>query len=177
MTTQIFGLEQGLSVDIDEADAPAPVSILDRVRADAKQSLSRLVTFEVPTRPGYKVSFDVNIEKDDVERWTRNAQGKKRRPEDMNTLQMAAQALLESNRHILLDDTVIGGRDGNDLVLGSREWVEIYDDGGSSSLLALRAFMGDGVVQSLGLAVLKEAGYGNGDDLYAEDGLPDPTKA
>lgn len=182
MTTAAYGLDDEIvapeapkATRKTAAKGAGKMSILDRVRADAAKSLSRIVTYEVTTRPGYKVSFDVNIEKDDVERWTKNAQGKKKRPEDMNTLQMAAQALIESNRHILLDGIPIEDSEDDDMTLGNDEWTEIF--GGEGSILALRAFMGDGLVQSMGLAVLKEAGYGDGSDLYAEDGLPDPKKA
>lgn len=158
-------------------EPPAKMSLLDQIRKDAKRSLSRIVTYEVPTRPGYKVAFDVNIEKDDVELWTRNAQGRNRSADKLNTLNLAAQVILESCHAILVGDQVVDDGDGGNMMLDSAEWVAIYDDGGDSAIVALRAFMGDGVVQSLGLAVLREAGYGDGTELNAEDGLPNPTKA
>lgn len=150
-------------------------SLMDEIRADAKKSLERKVTFEVVTRPGYKLTFDVNIEKDDVERWQRNAQGKRKRADDVNALQLASQALIESNVAIYRHDAKVVDGDGDPMTLRSKEWLDIW---GGVSLMAIRTFMGDGTAMSMGLAVLKEAGYGDGSDLYAEDGEPDenPTR-
>jgi hypothetical protein len=169
-----------------EADAPASIpepsaapvaktSLLDEIRQDAKKSLERKVTYEVTTREGYKLTFDVNIEKDDVERWQKNAQGKKKRAEDLNTLQLASQALIESNVAIYRNDAKVVDGDDEPMTLRSTEWVEIW---GGPALLAIRNFMGDGLAMSMGLAVLREAGFGDGTDLDAVDGEPDenPTR-
>jgi hypothetical protein len=110
-----------------------------------------------------------------VERWQRNAQGKKKRAEDLNSLQLASQALIESNVAIFRNDAKVVDKDGDAMTLSSTEWVDIW---GGPSLVAIRTFMGDGLCMSMGLAVLREAGYGDGTDLFAEDGEPDenPTR-
>lgn len=180
MTETVYGAYEDTAApaSIPEPPTKAPVkasSLLDEIRQDAKKSLERKVTYEVTTREGYKLTFDVNIEKDDVERWQRNAQGKKKRVEDVNTLQLASQALIESNVAIFRNDAKVTDEEGDALTLRSTEWVDIW---GGPALLAIRTFMGDGLCMSMGLAVLREAGYGDGSDLFSEDGEPDenPTR-
>jgi len=181
MTETVYGTYEDAPAvsSIPEPPTGSPAvkasSLLDEIKQDAKKSLERKVTYEVSTREGYKLTFDVNIEKDDVERWQRNAQGKKKRAEDINTLQLASQALIESNVAIYRNDAKVTDETGDALTLGSTEWVDIW---GGPSLLAIRTFMGDGLCMSMGLAVLREAGYGDGTDLYSEDGEPDenPTR-
>jgi hypothetical protein len=169
--------DSAVSTVPEPAHSPTPSvkSMLDEIRQDAKKSLERKITYEVTTREGYKLTFDANIDKDEVERWQRNAQGKKKRAEDTNSLQMASQALIESNVAIYRNDAKVVDRDGDAMTLNSTEWVEIW---GGPALIAIRTFMGDGLCMSMGLNLLREAGYGDGTDLYAEDGEPDenPTR-
>jgi hypothetical protein len=76
---------------------------------------------------------------------------------------------------IYRNDAKVTDKDGDALTLRSSEWVEIW---GGPALLAIRNFMGDGLTLSMGLAVLREAGFGDGTDLSVEDGEPDenPTR-
>lgn len=175
MTDTVYGTYEDEAVTVPEPTTVKHLSLLDEIKQDARKSLERKITYEVTTREGYKLTFDANIEKDEVERWQRNAQGKKKRAEDLNALQLASQALIESNVAIYRGDAKVVDKSGDPITLNSTEWVEIW---GGPALLAIRNFMGDGLCMSMGLGLLREAGYGDGSDLYAEDGEPDenPTR-
>jgi hypothetical protein len=159
-----FGVTPATDTQVAEAPrAAAPAashreSPLDRLRKEAKREKTEYVTYDVEGRPGYRLEFTTDIESDDVKRYQKNAQGKRKRVEDSDPMISAAQPLIERNVAIYLDGEIIEGSDGERLLLGDKEWVEIFD--AVDAIHACRTFLGDGQTLSMGGALYLEAGYG-----------------
>lgn len=172
MTESNFDFGTPAQVADAQADAPRAVapaahreSPLDRLRKEAKREITEYRTYEVESRPGYRLEFSTAIESDDVKRYQKNAQGKRKRVEDSDPIVAAAQPLIERNVAIYLDGEVLEGSDGERLLLGDKEWVEIFD--AVDAIHAVRLFLGDGLTLSMGGALYQEAGYGQ--DLVPVD--------
>ncbi|ASX98690.1 hypothetical protein SEA_COLUCCI_19 [Arthrobacter phage Colucci] len=165
------------------ADAPAPAfytpqhtepedreeTPLDALRAEAKKSLERFVTWKVDGRDGWAATFSTIIEPEDVKRYQKNAQGKRKNVQDADQIVAAGQPLVENNRAILRNGKKVAASDGTDLTFGHNEFQELF--GGTGALDAVRAFLGAGQLLSWGGALFEEAGYG------AEVEAVDPLKS
>lgn len=145
-----------------QAPAPSPAahreSPLDILRKEAQRDVIEFRTYDVEGRPGWQVKFDTNIESDDVKRYQKNAQGKRKRPEDADPIIAAAQPLIERNVAILWNGDVLTDDKGEELLLGSREFISMFGD--IDAIYAVRKFLGDGQTLSMGGALYSEAGYG-----------------
>lgn len=160
MTETDFGTRPEPSTYFPPADAATEKreSPLDRLRKEAKTEITEFRTYEVTGRAGYMLEFSTAIESDDVKRYQKNAQGKRKRAEDADPIIAAAQPLIERNVAIYLDGEIIAGSDGERLLLGDQEWVTLFD--AMDAIHALRKFLGDGQTLSMGGALYQEAGYG-----------------
>ncbi len=148
-----------------EAPVERRQSPLDRLKADARKTVERFVKYEVAGRDGYALEFSTMVESDDVKRYQKNAQGRRKNVNDSDPIIAAAQPLIERNTGIFLDGAAIEGSDGERLLLGDEEWREILE--ATDAIDAVKKFLGDGQTLSMGGSLYKEAGYG--EDLSPVD--------
>lgn len=158
--------------------APAETgdSALDQLLGLAKTEISNVVKFPVTARPGgFVLEFDAVVREPEIKRY-RNASLKgKKRPEDADMSIGNAMVMIEKNTGIYQRDAdgnlkKIAARDGEDLLLGSDEFLTAFGRG-QNAHVAVRKFLGDAETNTIGAAVLKAAGWG-------EDLEPlDPTDA
>lgn len=171
--TEPFGTLPDAPHAAPQLSAAAPVtsrpSPLDELRSEAQKDIDRLVEYEVSTRPGYRLQFRTVIDAEDVRRYQRAAQGKRKKAEDADPILQAGMPLAEYNTAILKDGVAIVGSDGEDLTINSSEFIGMM--GVSTAVQAAQKFLGDGLLLSMGNALFREAGYG-------EDLTPlDPTES
>lgn len=151
-------------------------SALDQLLGLAKTEISNVVRFPVSSRPGgFVLEFDAVVREPEIKRY-RNASLKgKKRPEDADMSIGNAMVMIEKNTGIFQQDAdgtlkKIAGRDGDDLLLNSDEFLAAFGKG-QNAHVAVRKFLGDAETNTIGAAVLKAAGWG-------EDLEPlDPTDA
>ncbi len=178
MAEEIFGTQ-------DDEMKPAPVvvsgskvsasSLLDEFVEDAQREIHREVTF--PIRRG-KIQmfarFIAVVELDEIKRYKRAAMGnrspKKATPDDMDMLVANGMVLIEKNIGIYR-----GGTDEADqvfttekepLTFRSQEFLDIYPDR-LHAVDALKKFLGDAQLTTMGEALYEAAGYG--EDLAPVD--------
>lgn len=154
-----------------QATAPAPASsLLATLAAEAKKEIGRKVRYEFSNRPGWSAEFETNIDPEDFQRYRRAAQGKKKRPEDMDPTLLGGMALVEYNTAIFFKGEQVELEDGSPLLLRSKEFSAMFPDA-YSQVDALVKFAGGGHVIAMGNALYSEAGYGD------EVAPVDPTDA
>ncbi|AYD81514.1 tail assembly chaperone [Arthrobacter phage KBurrousTX] len=145
-------------------EAPAPVereeSPLDVLRAEAKRELERFVTYKVEGREGFAVKFSTVLEPEDIKRYGKNAQGRKKDPKDADQIIAAGQPLVENNRAILQNGKIVVASDGEDLTFQHKEFIELFGES-LGAVHAVRKFLGPGQLLSMGGELFAEAGYGS----------------
>lgn len=153
---------QTIAAPVAQTAPAAPASHrespLDRLRKEANRKLEEFRTYDVEGRPGWQVKFSTAIEADDVKRYQKNAQGKRKRPEDADTIIAAVQPLIERNVGIYWNGDLLTDEAGEAILFGHREFISLYGD--IDAITAVRTFMGDGQALSMGGSLYAEAGYG-----------------
>jgi hypothetical protein len=175
MTTETFGTlpaSEAVPAILRTPAAPAQapkLSLLDELAEEAQKSIETFVTYAVDRRPGWSLRFSTLLEIEDVKRYQRQAQGKKKRIEDSDPIIQNGMPLVERNVAILKDGVEVLDADGDNLTLGSSEFRDMM--GEPVAVQALLKFVGDGALLSMGGSLFREAGYG-------EDLEPlDPTES
>lgn len=153
------------SIDSDET------SPFDELLAESKKEIAKVVTFSVDARPGWLVRFDAVIDDDDLKRYRKHAQGKKKRPEDADLLVGNSVMLAEKSVAILKEtadgrQVIVTDPEEGDMRLNSRSFIKAFSDDGTV-ISAHRKFLGDAGIHKIGGALLREAGYE--DDLQPVD--------
>lgn len=145
------------------------LSLLEMLKAEASKDLTRHVTYKIEEREGWSAEFDTNISLPDYNRYTRSAQGKKKRAQDADAAVFAGMALVEHNTRILFNGKAVNDSEDDLLTFSSEEFLSMFK--ADAAVEALRKFMGDGHMIATAGALYKEAGF-------AEEATPeDPTEA
>lgn len=145
------------------------LSLLELLKAEAAKELTRIVTYKIEEREGWSADFSTNISLSDYNRYTRSAQGKKKRAQDADAAIFAGMALVEHNTRVLFNGKPVSDSEGELMTFGSEEFLSLFQS--DSAVGALRKFMGDGHMISTAGALYKEAGF-------VEEATPeDPTEA
>lgn len=168
MTTETFGT--AVSYDPAPTESKAVINTeLAELEAEARRDIEQFVVFEIPRRPGWALKFSTLLEIDDVKRYQRAAQGKKKRIEDSDPVIQNGMPLVERNVAILHHGKEVTDKDGDNVTLASHEFLEMM--GETRAVQALLKFVGDGALLSMGSSLFRAAGYG-------EDLEPlDPTES
>jgi hypothetical protein len=156
MTTETFGTATSYD-DIAPAKA-VKNTLLAELEAEAQRDIEQFVIFEVPLRPGWALKFSTLLEIEDVKRYQRAAQGKKKRIEDSDPIIQNGMPLVERNVAILKDGVEVEDNDGDPLTLGSHEFLAMMHE--TRAVQALLKFVGDGALLSMGGSFFRAAGYG-----------------
>lgn len=169
--SEIFGAK---TVETTASAPAAPkseskLSPLQLLALEAKKDLARTVTYDVSEREGWSAKYDTTISLEDYKRFSRVAQGKKKRPEDADLALLSGMALVEYNVGVYFNGALVEDTDGDALVFKSDAFIDMF--GGTSGVDALSKFMGDGHMVSIASALYREAGFGD------EATPADPTEA
>jgi hypothetical protein len=168
-----FGIAPARHADTTVAETGD--SAFDQLLGLAKVEISNVKKFPVRSRPGgFVLEFDAVVTEPDIKRYRNASKGKKKNVEDADMSIGNAMVMIEKNTGIYQDVDgqlkKIQTRDGEDLLLGSDEFLTAFGRGALAHV-AVRKFLGDAETNTIGAAVLKAAGWG-------EDLEPlDPTEA
>jgi hypothetical protein len=175
MSTPVFGDYSNEATTIPDhaaatARAVAPAtSLFDDLKAEAQKELDTDVTFAVRGREGYTITFDSQISSKEIVRWSKNAQGKKKRAEDADRRLVAGACIVEKNTGIYKNGEPVVDEEGDILTFRSWPFIDLFagDNAAPTSIDSVIKFMGEGQMFSLNDALLAEAGYG--DDIAPVD--------
>lgn len=149
--------------------APArDLSPLERMKQERDRSLEKMLHYPVAGRDGMVLQFTNIIDPDDLKRYQRNAQGKKKDPKDADTVLAAAQVLQEASRAILIHGAIVESEDGTQWTLGNKDFIAMYGDLGAVD--AIKMLLGGAQLLSMADTLVTAAGYG------ADIDEVDPTK-
>ena len=166
--------ELGYAPAIAKSD-PAGDSPFDQLLAQAKTVLTNLVYFPAKFRPGFVLEFDAVIDEAEMKRYRKAAQGAKKKIEDSDMSVGNAMILGEKCTGIFQVDADgqrqrIVDNEGDPLLLNSEAFLNAFGPK-QNAHVAVRKFLTDADTNTIGAAVLREAGWG-------EDLQPlDPTEA
>ena len=143
-------------------------SLLDELAEVAAKEFTNTCRLEVnpELRPGgWVLEFDATLDAADIRRYQRAATNNgKKKAEDADSVKANAMALLEKNTGIFKGDTRVNDSDGDPLLLTSAEWltkVAKQRESSFDTIAALKKFLGDAQVISMGAALMRKAGYGD----------------
>ncbi|QIN94345.1 hypothetical protein SEA_ABBA_16 [Arthrobacter phage Abba] len=151
-----------LSADLADAKSP-----FDFLKAEAEKEIARVVTYENTERPGFFMRFNAVVDGEEVKRYQRAAQGKKKRPEDADMIRGNVVMFADKNVAILHGKDVLVDEDGDEITFTSEAFVDLFASKEGTIESALKKFLGDAQIIKLGAALLREAGYD--DDLQPID--------
>lgn len=146
-----------------EDDGP---SLLDELADVAAQAITSRVKLEIDPRlrpGGWILEFDAVIEAHEVRRWQRAATNNgKTKAENADTVLANGLELLDKNVGIWKGERQVFDADGDPLTLTSTEWltkVMKQRPDRPDTMDALKKFIGDAQILTMGSALLKFAGY------------------
>lgn len=152
---------------LEKAETPG-ASPLDRMRAMSKESIERFPLYKVAGREGLTLEFSNAIDPEDLKRYQKNAQGKKKDPKDADQVLASAQILQEASRAMYLNGDQLVSPDGSEWTLAHEEFIAMY--GGMGAVEAIKQLLGGGQLLTMSGKLVEEAGYG------AEIESADPMK-
>lgn len=147
---------------------------LDDLRAELSAELEHFETFEVSTRPGYAVRFDVDIEHPKLGLWRKRARDKTQ-PDGLDELLWAS--IIVASQAVAIVRNGVPVFEASDGVgpFAATEFLAIYDVG--RPVDAVQRFYGrDSQVIAAAWAILTAAGYGD-EAKKADDDESDPTRS
>lgn len=169
----------GTPIDDDETTEAAPARRIlasdgstektpfDYLKEEAAKEIERFVTYENTERPGWFMKFNAVIDGEEIKRYQKAAQGRKKRPEDADMIRGNVVMLAEKNTALMRGTATLTDSDGDDLTFTSEDFVDLFADESGTIESALKKFLGDAQIMKLGGAVLREGGYE--DDLQPVD--------
>lgn len=150
-------------------------SPLDDLRAELAAELEHFETFEVSTRPGYAVRFDVDIEHEKLGLWRKRAKDKSQ-PDGLDELLWASIIVASQAVAILRNGVPVFEADAGVSPFAGAELLGIYGVG--RPVDAVQRFYGrDSQVINTCWAVLSAAGYGEEAKKADDDDAADPTRS
>ena len=149
-------------------EAARSLSPLERMKQERSRSLEKMLHYRVEGREGMVLKFTNIIDPEDLKRYQRNAQGRKKRPEDADNVLAAAQVLQEASRGIYIDGKLVASEDGSEWTLSHNEFIAMYGDMGAPE--AIKILLGGPQLLSMADTLVSAAGYG------ADIETVDPTK-
>ncbi|HEX3542793.1 MAG TPA: hypothetical protein VHT75_20360 [Acidimicrobiales bacterium] len=148
-----------------------PVTLLDGLADELAEIVGGEVTFPAKTRPGYTVTFSVDVDGPQVAAMRQRAKDDSQ-PDGTNTFQWAAAVIATYCRAVSRQGQRIVDAGGSLVTFTHKDLQQILGVANhpvSPAAAAVKKFYGsDAAVMSTALALLKKAGYG-------EDVTEDPT--
>jgi hypothetical protein len=152
---------------IEEDGDHDSLSLLDELAQIADKEIERKIKLEVdPTirAGGWVLEFNAVIEAKEIQDYQRAAtKNGKLKPENADNLKANALPLLQKNTGIFKGTKQVFDNDGDPVTLTSFEFLKLLGEkeGNPDSVRALKKFLGDAQIFTMGQALLRAAGYGD----------------
>lgn len=167
--------------DGDPDDHVGPEAPIDLVRSEITAAVVAAdIMLEVPTRPGYHVTFRRDFTADDIRQWrTRSKSRRARRArtddgDNLDEIKFAAMVVVSTCTGIVRRGTTVYDDAGDPMTFRSDELLAMYPEANGQTTQAARLFYAsDAYLSAAAEAVLIEAGWGS----TLEDAGEDPTPA
>lgn len=150
-----LGVEAG-DVDVTAAD---PSDLLAQAEAAMSAPLTKpLLTLEVEGRPGFTVTYDVNIPEPQLRVYEERARVGRKGQEKLDSLAFACILVANCAKEIRFQGTVVEDAPGRPRLFGSKAMHRLYRVDGARQ--AVRRFLGDPGADAHADAIMAKAGYG-----------------
>ena len=167
--------------DGDPDDHAGPEAPIDLVRAEITAAVVAAdIMLEVPTRPGYHVTFRRDFTADDIRQWRARSKSRRARRartddgDNLDEIKFAAMVVVSTCTGIVRRGTAVYDDAGDPMTFRSDELLAMYPEANGQTTQAARLFYAsDAYLSAAAEAVLIEAGWGS----TLEDAGEDPTPA